>query len=622
MATKVDELIVEIKAETKSLRKGLDGVNKKLNTANAQAKKSVTSFASLGKVFATIGLAKLGGQIVSTSRTFQDLEATLRAITGSGESAAMSMDLIRKFTMGTTFQLENVSQAFITMLNAGITPTSETMKDFGNIAAAFGKDITQIAQAAFNATTGEMEMLKQFGIKAKQEGDKITMIFREQETVIGKNSTEIVGFLRKIAQENFATALEERLNTVSGVFSNLGDMVAETFTSIGEGGLNEVLTTTGKSILEMADDFKKAGHVIGVLFKGAFDVLGSAVKLVVDNMRVLLLVLGTYAAFKAPVVATLLFTKAIQGLNKGMIALRATMLAVSRSPFFAVITAGILGAELLLPELLDELIEKIKSFAEALGEKLGLTEAMKDLLEEFKTTEKTTEELDAEMVALAEQMAKNAKAAENLAVTFGDELKQAVISTSNSFTNDFVNALMDGQNALNSFRDFAKNMVSQIISIFLQMAVVNRILNAVFQLSGNSRLPEITSFPSFGGGGGGGINPVNPFNPNVQSPTGAPMTFGAGGGSVQPRRPMVVGERGAEIFVPNVGGRLMNNADSRGVGGGGLVVNQQISFSTGVVPTVRAEVSKMLPQIADVTKFAVLEAAQRGGSFRKGLQGA
>ena len=618
MATKVDELIVEIKAETKSLRKGLDGVNSKLDRANKTAKKSITSFASLGKVFATIGLARLGGQIVSTSRTFQDLEATLRAITGSGESAAMSMDLIRKFTMGTTFQLENVSQAFITMLNAGITPTSETMKDFGNIAAAFGKDITQIAQAAFNATTGEMEMLKQFGIKAKQEGDKITMIFREQETVIGKNSTEIVGFLRKIAQENFATALEERLNTVSGVFSNLGDMVAETFTSIGEGGLNEVLTTTGKSILEMADDFKKAGHVIGVLFKGAFDVLGSAVKLVVDNMRVLLLVLGAYAAFKAPVVATLLFTKAIQGLNKSMIALKATMLAVSRSPFFAVITAGILGVELLIPELLDELVEKIKSFAEALGDKLGLTQAMKDLLAEFKTTEKSTEELDAEMVALAEQMAKNAKAAENLAVTFDDELKQAVISTSNSFTNEFVNSLMDGQNALSSFKDFARNMVSQIISIFLQMEVVNRILAAIF--------PSFTGTVGTGlfkgGGGGGGLNLVDPINPNVQSPTGAPMMFGAGGGSVQPRRPMVVGERGAEIFVPNVGGRLMNHADSKGVGGGGLVVNQQISFSTGVVPTVRAEVSKMLPQIADVTKFAVLEAAQRGGSFRKGLQGA
>ena len=479
MATKVDELIVEIKAETKSLRKGLDGVNSKLDRANKTAKKSITSFASLGKVFATIGLARLGGQIVSTSRTFQDLEATLRAITGSGESAAMSMDLIRKFTMGTTFQLENVSQAFITMLNAGITPTSDTLKDFGNIAAAFGKDITQIAQAAFNATTGEMEMLKQFGIKAKQEGDKITMIFREQETVIGKNSTEIVGFLRKIAQENFATALEERLNTVSGVFSNLGDMVAETFTSIGEGGLNEVLTTTGKSILEMADDFKKAGHVVGVLFKKAFDLLGSAVKLVVDNMRTLLLVLGAYAAFKAPVVATMLFTKAIQNANKAVIFLRASMLAASRSPMFTAITLAIIGLDK-FTNVLDDVIEKIKQTAEALGEKLGLTQAMKDLLAEFKTTEKTTEELDAEMVALAEQMAKNAKAAENLAVTFDDELKQAVVSTSNSFTNDFVNSLMEGQNALSSFKDFARNMVSQIISIFLQMEVVNRILAAIF----------------------------------------------------------------------------------------------------------------------------------------------
>ena len=104
--------------------------------------------------------------------------------------------------------------------------------------------------------------------------------------------------------------------------------------------------------------------------------------------------------------------------------------------------------------------------------------------------------------------------------------------------------------------------------------------------------------------------------------TSTPVKAGAGGGSVTPNRPMLVGERGAEIFVPNTSGHIMNNADSMGSGGGGLVVNQSISFSTGIIPTVRAEVSRMLPQIADVTKFAVLEAAQRGGSFRKGLQGA
>jgi hypothetical protein len=67
----------------------------------------------------------------------------------------------------------------------------------------------------------------------------------------------------------------------------------------------------------------------------------------------------------------------------------------------------------------------------------------------------------------------------------------------------------------------------------------------------------------------------------------------------------------------------MNNMNSKNAMGGGspIIVNQSVNFSTGVVPTVRAEVQKLLPQISDVTKGAVLEAAVRGGSYRKGLMG-
>ena len=85
---------------------------------------------------------------------------------------------------------------------------------------------------------------------------------------------------------------------------------------------------------------------------------------------------------------------------------------------------------------------------------------------------------------------------------------------------------------------------------------------------------------------------------------------------------MVVGERGPELFVPHAPGTIMNSADTRSsMGGGSIVVNQNISFATGVVPTVRAEVTKMLPQIADVSKAAVLDASMRGGSFSKGIRG-
>ena len=167
MATPVDTLIVEIKAETAKLRKGLDQVNKKLDQTNVKAKSSVMTFGNLAKVFAAIGFARVGAEIVNTSRQFQDLEATLKAITGSAEGAALSMDMVRKFTQGTTFQLQNVASAFTTLLNAGIAPTEDVLTDFGNLAAGAGKDITQLAQAIFNATTGEMEMLKQFGVIAR-----------------------------------------------------------------------------------------------------------------------------------------------------------------------------------------------------------------------------------------------------------------------------------------------------------------------------------------------------------------------------------------------------------------------------------------------------------------------
>ena len=52
-------------------------------------------------------------------------------------------------------------------------------------------------------------------------------------------------------------------------------------------------------------------------------------------------------------------------------------------------------------------------------------------------------------------------------------------------------------------------------------------------------------------------------------------------------------------------------------GGGGTTVVQNISISTGVSQTVRAEISQLMPQIAEASKAAVLDAKQRGGSFGK-----
>ena len=101
------------------------------------------------------------------------------------------------------------------------------------------------------------------------------------------------------------------------------------------------------------------------------------------------------------------------------------------------------------------------------------------------------------------------------------------------------------------------------------------------------------------------------------------MGVNASGGHYSKGKPMLVGERGPELIIPNTSGSVMNGMNTKNAMGGGdtIVVNQSLNFSTGVVGTVRAEINKMMPTIAEVSKSAVLDASRRGGNYRKGLLG-
>ena len=110
-------------------------------------------------------------------------------------------------------------------------------------------------------------------------------------------------------------------------------------------------------------------------------------------------------------------------------------------------------------------------------------------------------------------------------------------------------------------------------------------------------------------GMGSGTAPSS--GPTTISPSGF-----AGGGKVQGRTPIMVGERGPEMFIPNTGGVVRNNADTKSASSvKPIIVNQSINISTGVAQTVRAEVMNLMPQISQTTISAMLDAKQRGGSF-------
>ena len=640
MATTVDELLIEIKAETQGLRKGLQGVEDRLKDTNKAAKSSLLTFSNLTKVFAGVGVFQLGKQITSTTRTFEDLQATLKAVTGSNEAAAKSFDFIRKFTGNTTFQLENVTEGFITLVNAGIVPSAERLTAFGNVAAAFNKDITEITKAVFNATTGEMEMLKQFGIKAKQNTDTIDVTFGGATQTIEKTSEAIVDFVTQIGETRFPTALQDRAETLSGAISNMNDSFSEFFFAIGEGGLKDVMTEVALATKDMLDEARPLAAAVGAKLKVAFDGLKIAIQFVVDNMNKLLLISGLFMALG---LATTLLRAGIAAakMARSIGLLKVAMIALNKvSKGNIIMLIGVIAAEQL--GLLDAAAERVGGVLESLGEKFtdfmglddsegteeslnSLSKEMEELITKFQEGTADAKSLDA-VLKLAEGNIKqlafvyeglnaalangtitldqaNAKLRDFLRSTgpFGTalaEIADQVETLSDGFASDFVNALMEGESAMDSFKNFAKQVVAMVISTFMKLLVIQPIVDAIlgaFNLSGTKGSP---------------ITPT------------ATATGDAGGGTMQANRPRLVGARGPELFIPNVGGTLLNNMNTKGaMGGQSIVVNQSLNFSTGVVPTVRAEITKMMPQINDATKAAVLEAAARGGAYRRGLLG-
>ena len=596
MATTVDELIVEIRAETQDLKKGLSEVERRVGSVKKSVDSSITSFKNLGRVFAAIGLANVAGQVVTTSRSFEDLEATLRAITGSSEKAADSMALIRKFTAGTTFQLQEVTSAFTTLLNAGISPTTTVLTDFGNVAAAFNKDITQLAQAAFNATTGEMEMLKQFGIIAKVEGDKLAVTFDGTTTKIERDAQSIIEFIRKIGSETFPTALEERADTVSGKFSNLADATTDLFIAIGEGGLNEGLKSVAGTLIDVNHGSMAFAATLGQILGKGLQLVNRAILKIEENSIQLLGVFAVFASAKLiAALATLATTFVTLARSVGI--LKLAMMALNKVSKKNIFVALAIGAAY-FTGVLDEMGERTQEALEKLGKMMGLEPPDPDVLDPMA---KSIEELNQSISEIKGGVVQLEVEGATMADIF-DDMRESITSTTHSFTTDFVTGLMEGRNALESFKNFAKNIVAQIISTFLQMLVVNKILNSIFMSFGMPPLPTM----GFEGG-------------KLVDTTPPPK---ARGGPVTGRRPYLVGEKGPEIFVPHTSGGILSNRQSKSaVGGGGIVINQSLNFSTGVQATVRQEVVKMLPMIGDVSKASVLEAASRGGNFRKGLLG-
>ncbi|WP_051261716.1 tape measure protein [Desulfovibrio inopinatus] len=201
---------------------------------------------SIKSALVGLGAGLVAHKFLSVASTFESLSVSLETAMGSSEKAAAAFDWIKTFAATTPYELEEVTQSFIKLQNYGLDPI-QLLKPAGDTASAFSKSLDDAVEAIADASTGEFERLKEFGIRASQEKDKVTLAWsqggKQMEETIDKTSSSIITKLLDIFQK-FDGGMEKQSKTWKGLWSNMLDTVNSWVDTVMNLGPFQVLKTS------------------------------------------------------------------------------------------------------------------------------------------------------------------------------------------------------------------------------------------------------------------------------------------------------------------------------------------------------------------------------------------
>jgi hypothetical protein len=210
-----------------------------------------------GKEFGAIGLAAAGpiGLAIKAAADYEKLNIALKtSFQGNAIEAKKAFTQINKFASATPYSLQEVMTGFIKLKNMGLQPGQEALTAYGNIASGMGKSLNDMVEAVADAATFEFERLKEFGIKASQQGNKVTFLFQGVKTTVNKNAAEIEKYLQRIGNTKFAGGIEAQSKSIYGLWSTLKDnatAMAATFGKVLVPSIQQLFNTVGPVLARM-----------------------------------------------------------------------------------------------------------------------------------------------------------------------------------------------------------------------------------------------------------------------------------------------------------------------------------------------------------------------------------
>ena len=441
----------------------------------------------------------------------------------------------------------------------------------------------RLSEAANN--TGEAkDALKELGLNAKE----LTKLSLDQQMLKLADAFDDVqgsGDKVRLAFKLFDSEGVAFVNTLEGGSTALRQMFQDAE------GLGFILSSSAvKGVEEANDAMMKLGTMFGGVRDQLVAALAPALRVIVDLMRNKLvkaietaggikkfakeLAIGVINLVESIAKAIYRFGERSQRVIFGMVDAAAVLSSVFARDFADSIAKFSKQFDRLPKTLNVSLFEDLRQAVQGTSDAVG---SLNGNMEQGNETGKTYRKQLMDLADSAKDLQKN--------------MESAAVRGIKSLEDALVDVTMGTASAKDAFKSMARSIISDLIRIQIQQSITAPLAAGM------------------GGGGGSGVAS------SVGSLIGSMFGFGGGkaiGGAVRGGQSYMVGERGAEMFVPNQSGSIVPNNK---LGGGGVVVNQNINLSAGVSQTVRAEVIGMLPQIQEASKAAVLEARRRGGSF-------
>ena len=217
---------------------------------------------------------------------------------------------------------------------------------------------------------------------------------------------------------------------------------------------------------------------------------------------------------------------------------------------------------------LDESIKKLRGFLETLEDKAIISaKQVEEILNRLKGSTEETKNMGLQLGKVKDNILDGFKKDfDSINETLGKMAQSGI----KAFSRGLAESLILGKELNMTMKEIAQKLLVDIVAFTVQIVIQETIRNALKKdqvdseakitnelRSQTTEMKKQAFLSLFTGGSGGGI------------------PFMANGGAVSKGQPVVVGERGAELFIPNQSGQITQSA--RGTGGGSTTVNFNIN---------------------------------------------